>query len=374
MRRRGNEGRVPHTEETGFMRNLIGMVLAVALSIAGQQAHGQILGRRGELERVNCAIHGQVLDFTRNHGKDCRIWSNALGQKRDLYVYVPPGYDPAKKYPLIVYLHGALQDEGYFLKNIVKRIDAAASAGELPACIVAAPDGSILGRPALTQVASFFANADAGRFEDYLMVDVWDFVINNFSIRPEREAHALVGMSMGGSAAFAHAIRHKDKVKIAIGFMPSLNLRWVDCHGRYQGSFDPECWGWREKLRPFEVIGRLQGITVRTTTLSHSLIGHGPDAISKMSQHNPIELLDRYGLKEGELDLYVAYGGKDELNITAQVDSFLYRARERGLTVSVDFDPQGRHDAETAWQFLPAAIRWIAPRLAPYSPGPDTGK
>ena len=42
-----------------------------------------------------------------------------------------------------------------------------------------------------------------------------------------------------------------------------------------------------------------------------------------MSRDNPIEMLDTHDLKEGELDMLVAYGRKDEFNIDAQVESFL---------------------------------------------------
>ena len=44
-------------------------------------------------------LHGQVLDFTHNHWGDHRIWSEALCEKRDLYVYLPPCYEPSKQYP-----------------------------------------------------------------------------------------------------------------------------------------------------------------------------------------------------------------------------------------------------------------------------------
>ena len=50
-------------------------------------------------------LKGRLVDNTGNHGKDHRIWSRSLHQWRDLYVYLPPGYDPCERYPIVIYLH-----------------------------------------------------------------------------------------------------------------------------------------------------------------------------------------------------------------------------------------------------------------------------
>jgi len=346
----------------------LGWLLALAALVwFGLDGQGGVLKKHGALDRVNQCIEGQVLDFTHNHGSDRRIWSAALCQKRDLYVYLPPNFNLSKKYPLAIYLHGATQDEQFFLKGLAKGFDKAILEGKVSPFIVAVPDGSLKGRPSFFQIASFFANTDAGRYEDFLMEDVWNFMMENFPIYPEREAHALIGASMGGSAAFAQAIKHRDKIKIAIAFMPALNLRWVDCHDKYQAPFDPCCWGWRTKLRPCEVIGRPgELIKIRFRNLYCPLIGYGPDAMEKLSQFNPIKMMDQYDLKDGELSLFIGYGGLDEFNMGAQVESFLYRAKERGVTVEVTFDPVGRHDIESGRRLFPDALRWVAPLIAPY--------
>ncbi len=360
-------GEIRTTREPAFMTKAIGFLVCLALGLSAQPAFATGIGLHGELKRVNRRLHGQVLDFTHNHGADRRLWSPALCAKRDLYVYLPPDYNPARKYPLAIFLHGAGQDEQFFLKSLAKEFDQAIVQGKLPPFIVAAPDGSMLGRPSFFNLASFFANTNAGRYEDYLMEDVWSFLMETFSIYPEREAHALIGASMGGGGAFTQAIKHKDKFKVAMGFMPALNLRWVDCHGRYETAFDPDCWSWRSRLKPFEVIGRPKGLVkVRFHNLAGPLVGHGPDAMDKLSQFNPIEVMDHYDLKPGELDLYVAYGGKDEFNIATQVESFLYRAKERGIEIGVDFDPKGRHDEKSGLRLFAAAIRWVAPRMERY--------
>ena len=66
-------------------------------------------------------------------------------EKRDLYVYLPPGYTPDKKYPLGIFLHGNSQDEQFFITKPVQLFDEAIACGKLPPVIVVAPDGSIPG-------------------------------------------------------------------------------------------------------------------------------------------------------------------------------------------------------------------------------------
>jgi S-formylglutathione hydrolase FrmB len=236
--------------------------------------------------------------------------------------------------------------------------------GRLPPAIIAAPDGSVHGRATLRDPTTFWANSRVGRFEDFVMGDVWDFLMRSFPIRPEREAHALVGASAGGSAAFALAIKHRDRVKVAMGFMPLLNLRYVDGRGRYRTDFDPGNVGLRDRLHGLEALGRRRLFVLNFGTLFVPLFGRGPDAVAGMASINPLELMEQHDLQNGELDLYVAYGGQDEFNVKAQVDSFLYYARRRGIEVTSDFDPRGRHDAATGLRQLPAALRWASAHMA----------
>jgi S-formylglutathione hydrolase FrmB len=328
------------------------------------QPPAAVLGRN-RLANINERLSGEVLDFTHNHGADRRIWSPALCQRRDLYVYLPPGYDPCKRYPLVIFLHGAAQDERFFLKTQAHQFDRAIACGELPPVIIAAPDGSLHGHVTLREPATFWCNSRAGRFEDYLMYDVWNFLMAHFPILPEREAHALVGASMGGSAAFALAIKHKDCVKAAMGFAPLLNLRYVDCHGHYRSDFDPACYALREKWHGREKLGTRRLFTLRFDLLFGPLFGHDDAALAGVSAINPLELMEANDLRDGELDLYVAYGGKDEFNIEAQVESFLWCAARRGVTVTADFDPRGRHDLASARRQLPAALKWAREHFPP---------
>ena len=71
------------------------LVVVLALLALAPPAHAQV-GNCRTLESLNCRLGGQVLDYTHNHGADRRIFSPILGRPRDLYVYLPPGYNPRR--------------------------------------------------------------------------------------------------------------------------------------------------------------------------------------------------------------------------------------------------------------------------------------
>jgi S-formylglutathione hydrolase FrmB len=319
---------------------------------------------------VKRRLAGQLVEYTRRLGVDRRIWSPSLQQWRDLDVYLPPGYDPCRRYPLLLWLHGISQDEESFVHQALDDFDEAIACGRLPPMIIAIPDGSARGRPKFFGTNPLFLNSKLGNFEDYVIQDVWGFMLRNYPIRPEREAHVIAGISGGGGAAYRLAIKYRETFGVVFGLMPPLNTRWLDCRGRYFGKFDPNCWGWRTDVnRGREVVGRfLAGaVRIRLRRLVYPLYGRGPETIEELSRENPIEMIDLYGLHPGELAMFVGYGGRDQFNMDAQVESFLYRARERGLCVAVKFLPHGRHNWRTGQRLLSAALCWLAPQLAPFN-------
>ena len=113
------------------------LVLLTADCAQAQWLRGPFL-----LARTNRGLCGQVIDYTDNTGVDHRIWSEALQERRDLYVYLPPHYDPQRSYPLLIWLHGFGQDEKSFLDEVIGPLDHAIACGKLPPMIMAAPDGS----------------------------------------------------------------------------------------------------------------------------------------------------------------------------------------------------------------------------------------
>ena len=137
------------------------------------------------LDHLNRKLSGRVVDYTQNHGADRRIYSPILGRPRDLYVYLPPGYDPSIAYPLIFFLHGADVDEHDFLDpGDLKALDLMMSRGEIPAAIIAAPDGTYEGENRITSTHSLWVNGLGGRFADHVVAEVLPFLMHTYSIRP----------------------------------------------------------------------------------------------------------------------------------------------------------------------------------------------
>ena len=126
---------------------------------------------------------------------------------------------------MLLWLHGFMQDEKAFIDGVVQLLDGAIADGKLPPMIIAAPDGSLKGTANILSAGSFFINSNAGNFEDFVIQDVWCYLNQHFPLRPEREAHVIAGLSMGGFAAYNLGIKHQDLFKTVLGVFPPLNLR-----------------------------------------------------------------------------------------------------------------------------------------------------
>lgn len=313
-------------------------------------------------DRATRNLAGSIVDYTRNNHHDRRIWSESLGQKKDLYVYLPPGYDKNKAYPLFIWMHGFTQDENQFLDYVVKRFDCAIARGIIPPMIVIAPDGSIGKNLKLIPPGSFFVNSKAGRFEDYLMKDILGFITTNYLISPHRKDHSLGGTSMGGAAAYHLGMKHQQFFKNITGIYPPLNTRYQDRWGSYLGNYDPSFKELREDFSQGRMnVGRFFGfILIKAHDVMGELFDYGdPSVATEMALINPLEMIDHYHVAKTDLAFFLAYGGKDQFNLDAQAESFIDKAREQKLDLTVRYNPRGRHDTPTAIQFIPMMLDWL---------------
>lgn len=344
-------------------RTVAGLMALASLVLGVAPASAQF---HHSAECVNARLHGTLLDFTQNGGCDRRIYSSALCECRDLYVYLPPGYDPKGQYPVLIWLHSYTDDECEFAKHVVPVIDRAVASGELPPLIVAAPDGSLRGNYHWFAIGSWYVNSRHGRFADYVIDDVLGFVEHNFAVCRERGGRAIAGFSMGGFGAFSLGMKHSDKFKVVGGIAPAVNLRYSGPGDDYMADFVPDILRLRDDYRSHEVVGEYYGglMKIRAWMVVQPVFGRGYEAAERVSADNPLELLDRLNIQPGQQDYYIGYGKSDEMNIDAQVESFLHAATQRGIQVESKGYPCGDHSIPFMLSALPDFFAWLKTHLS----------
>jgi len=342
------------------------IVVYVVLTVV-LPARAQVLNRMN-LERVNGRLAGHVIDYTNNHGSDRRINSPILGMPRDLYVYLPPGYDPARAYSLVLFFHMADVDELFFIgPKLLSELDSLIARGEVPPVVVACPDGTYEGWNRFNAKHSLYVNGGGGRFEDHILQEVIPFLLANFSIRPEREAHALLGASAGGYGAMGLAIKHRDFFGAAATLAAPLNLRYSNCDGDYFENFDPSTFRWKTRYDRDEVIGKFYSglMKVHARRFMSPVFGEGEAAAARIAQTNPADLIETTNLQPGQLAIYVSYPGRDNFNFDAQDQSFQWVAAQRGIAVTLVCDPGATHSLSYTRNNIRPAFLWLGQQLLP---------
>ena len=313
-------------------------------------------------------LAGQIINYTNKHAHDRRIFSPILGMPRDLSVYLPPGYDARFAYPLILFFHMADVDERYFIgSRLLREIDDLIVSGQLPAVIVACPDGSYGGWNPLNAKHSLYVNGVNGRFGDHILQEVIPFLMTNYAVRSEKQAHALVGFSAGGFGAMSLAIEHRDYFGAVATLAGPLNLRYFNCNEVYLEDFNPLTYRWKTQYDPREVIGVFYGglMQVPARRFMEPVFGNGEAVASRIIRTNPADLIFTTGLQPGELAIYVNYPGRDNFNFDAQAESFQWLAAQRGIEVTLVRDPNAAHRLSYFRDNMRPAFIWLGQHLLP---------
>lgn len=320
------------------------------------------------LERVDRHLQGQLVDYTSNHGADRRIFSPILQMPRDLYVYLPPGYNPNCAYPLILFLHMANVDEHYFIgSKFLPALEALMLCGAFPPAIVASPDGTISGKNHFHAEHSLYVNGVCGRFEDHIMQEVVPFLMTHFCIRPEREAHALLGLSGGGYGAMNLAIKYRPFFATVAVMAAPVNIRYWDCQGGGLADFNPATYCWKTTYDPDEVIATYYcGLwKTRASKYIAPVFGDGPEVVPRIIATNPADLLFTCDLQPCQLAIYMHYPGCDEFNLDAHAQSFQWLAAQKGIEVALACDPEGTHNHSYFRDNLHPVLTWLGPHVLP---------
>ncbi len=179
----------------------VGAAAVLLVGAAGVYAYGQEYNlHRGFASVVQLprAGTGRLLDI--------HFRSPALRRRADYMVYLPPGYTPAKRYPVYYLLHGMPGQPHVFvtIANLDVRLDNLLSVGGARPMILVFPDGRIGGD---VYSDSEWANTPSGDYESYVL-NVMHDVDARFSTLPDRADRVIGGFSAGAYGAINIALHH----------------------------------------------------------------------------------------------------------------------------------------------------------------------
>lgn len=155
------------------------------------------------------------------------FWSQALGTRKQVVVYLPPSYgsQPARRYPVAYYLHGLGGDEWNWSKSghLNESMDSLVAAGA-PEMILVMPDGddswyttwNVLLTQAVCERDTTRREPAASycvpwqHYDDYIARDLVARIDSTYRTMPDRRHRGIAGLSMGGLGAVSLALAYPD--------------------------------------------------------------------------------------------------------------------------------------------------------------------
>jgi S-formylglutathione hydrolase FrmB len=141
---------------------------------------------------------------------DCNaLQSHVLGETVHYCVMLPPEYDAAtaghspRRYPVLYFLHGLGDNEQTLFKSggwdLIQDLRQKKQISDF---LVAVPEGK----------RSFYINSADGRvrYSDFFIREFIPYIESHYSIRRERSARGIGGVSMGGYGALRFAFAYPD--------------------------------------------------------------------------------------------------------------------------------------------------------------------
>jgi S-formylglutathione hydrolase FrmB len=205
------------------------------------------------------------------------IATPAFAAPTRVQVIVPAGYDaqPARRWPVTYYLHGAQGDATRFNEwygDLIRNFPS----------IVVAPEGGTIG------FYSDWYNGGAGgppMYETYHVDQLIPLIDARFRTMAARAERAVIGESMGGYGVMTYAARHPDLFAAAVSLSGAVNSNYAPAIALV--SAGPPLQGGQ----PDAIYG---------SRISHEVRWHG---------HNPTDLADN--LRDVDLQVRTAEGVPD---------------------------------------------------------------
>src|SRR5687768_14216294 len=287
--------------------------------------------------------------------------NNPLGDPhvRDLFVYLPAGYEENDEaYPTVYCLTGftgrgkMLLNDNAFTPNLAERMDKLIASGTIRPMIVVMPD-------CFTYYGgSQYINSTAtGRYEDYLTQEIVPFVDENFRTSGSRDSRAVMGKSSGGYGSLIMGIHHSDI--FGLGCSTAADAYFGYCYPMDfpkavrtikgdPAKFMKEFWATEKQGKDghaaLNTIGMAACYSPNGTDFDLPFdMENGEirkDVWARWLEHDPVRLAERFADSLRSLKLlYIDAGTRDEFNLDIGVKVLSRKLTELGIPhVHEEFD------------------------------------
>ncbi len=296
------------------------------------------------------------------------IYSKVLQQEKTYYVGLPTGYnelDKSKKYPVIVFLHGASVTATEMVNSLEPFLDNFFTKllfDKLFKVIFIIPDGSC--EP---YKGSFYTNSALyGNYEDYIVSDLIQEIGSKYNTYNSRAKWSIMGHSMGGYGAMKIALKSPQKFIAASALSGPLNITRFDEllpillseHGStppYNFSYD----GSVTKL-VYSMAGAFSPNPGATPPILFPINSTGtfdPSVKELWEKHNPINLI-REWKGNPAMAIHTYCGEQDEFKLAKANHMFSDTLSKYNLPHTYIQDPNGDH-VNSLFTSLPQGINFL---------------
>lgn len=279
--------------------------------------------------------------------------NNPLGDRseREIYVYLPPGYDGKKRFPVVYCLTGftgrgkMFLNDSAFTPNLAQRMDKLIDSGIAKQMILVMPD-------CFTHYGgSQYINSTAtGNYEDYLTQELVQFIDENLLTIPDKNSRAVMGKSSGGYGAMICGLRHSETFGLICStsgdayfelcYLPDLAKAFRAIKGNPKRLLE-KFWDENEKKGKND----FDGLNIIGMSACYSPNGSEvelpfdlqtgeirDDIWQKWLKHDPVRLVENHveNLKSLKL-LYIDAGTRDEFNLDIGAKIFCERLKKHDI-------------------------------------------
>lgn len=165
--------------------------------------------------------------------EDKVIESKILGKSMALKVYLPAGYTPQEKYPVLYLFHGlgGGQEDWFSYYGLTQQYESLLDSKLATPGIIVCPNidnsygvNSFEGPAKEEKLENGGANdvLHRGQYEDYIVQELIPYVEDNYSAEKSKDHRYIGGFSMGGFTALHVAFTYPDLFSKVGGHAPSL--------------------------------------------------------------------------------------------------------------------------------------------------------